>query len=165
MNKDREPDRRRRLELCNWQDELPVNIQCKGDHYSAKAMSRGFVTEVEIGRRIGLDPDWVGRILEEVRKSVRHGFDVKLCGGVHFYACVTKLKTPFLAAKTMGAFRKSVSDKAVRPSREGEPISQPEIDRLCAKAKARLKYIHVTPDTVIVCPTCGSDLRVGKVLA
>ena len=30
-----------RLELCNWSEEVPVAVQSKGNHYSAKPKARG----------------------------------------------------------------------------------------------------------------------------
>jgi len=46
-------DSRKRIELCDWNETLHVTALNKGDHYSAKAKSRGSITEGEIAARAG----------------------------------------------------------------------------------------------------------------
>lgn len=155
-------DNRKRIELCNWQEEVPVAVQSKGDHFSAKAKARGIRTEVDIARKMGIDPASVEAFLDQVLKCVREGYDVQVCGAIHIYGCVKSLKTPFVAAKTMGAFRRGVADKAVRPTLAGKPVTAKEIAELNAKRKE--ECAHVSPDTIVECPNCGTTFRVGKVL-
>jgi len=155
-------DTRKRLELCDWNETLHVTALDKGDHYSAKAKSRGKVTETEIAARAGLDPSDVERLLVAVGNAVREGYDVKLCDAVRFYACVLKLKTPFVAAQTLGNFRQSIADKAIRPTLHGRDTSLARVKEL--DRQARQEHPHVTPDTMVTCPKCGTEFRVGKVL-
>ena len=154
--------RRKRVELCNWREEVPVTVQSKGDHYSAKAKARGIKTEVEIAKRMGIETELVSGILDEVLGFVRNGYDVQLCGAIHIYGCVRSLKTPFVAAKTMGAFRRGVADKAVRPTLAGKPVTAKEIAALNERRKE--ECAHVSPDTTVKCPKCGYAFRVGKTL-
>ena len=151
-----------RLELCNWSEEVPVAIQSKGNHYSAKTKARGIKTDADIAVKIGIDPTIVSRILDVALGFIREGYDVELCQAIHIYGCVKSLKTPFVAAKTMGAFRKGVADKAVRPTMQGKPISSEEVLSLNAKRKS--ERVHITPDTVITCNVCGNEIRVCKCL-
>ena len=153
-------DKRERLEICDWRHELPVTVQSKGTHYSAKSKARDIMTELDIGRKLGIDPGLVTDILDMAREFIRNGYDVQLCRGIHLYVCVDRLKTPFIAAKTMGAFRKSVSDKAIRPSRNGESITQAAAVKMNEDRKSDFK--GVTPDTVIKCWRCGAVNRVGR---
>ena len=92
-------DNRKRLEICDWRHELPVTVQSKGTHYSAKSKARGIMTELDIGRKLGIDPGLVTDILDTAREFIRNGYDVQLCRGIHLYVCVDRLKTPFIAAK------------------------------------------------------------------
>lgn len=151
-----------RLELCNWSEEVPVAVQSKGNHYSAKTRARGIKTEADIAGKIGIDPATVSRILDAALGFIRDGYDVELCQAIHIYGCVKSLKTPFIAAKTMGAFRKGVADKAVRPTLAGKPISPEEILELNKRRKR--ERVHITPDTVITCNVCGNEMRVCKCL-
>ena len=155
-------DSRKRLELCNWSEEVPVAIQRKGDHYSAKVRARGIVTEVEIANKMGIAPEAARRFLDVALQYVREGYDVEVCDAIHIYGCVKSLKTPFVAAKTMGSFRKGVADKAVRPTRDGKAVDAAEI--LAMNASRKKEVAHVTPDKMVACPKCGYDFRVGKTL-
>ena len=151
-----------RLELCNWSEEVPVTVQSKGNHYSAKTRARGIKTEADIAGKIGIDPATVSNILNAALGFIRDGYDVELCQAIHIYGCVKCLKTPFIAAKTMGAFRKGVADKAVRPTLAGRPISPEEVQELNKKRKS--ERVHITPETVITCNVCGNEMRVCKCL-
>ena len=151
-----------RLELCNWSKEVPVAVQSKGNHYSAKPKARGIKTEADIAGKIGIDPATVTNILDAALSFIRDGYDVELCKAIHIYGCVRSLKTPFVAAKTMGAFRKGVADKAVRPTLAGKPISAEEM--LALNKKRKSERVHITPDTVITCNVCGNEMRVCKCL-
>ena len=88
-----------RLELCNWSEEVPVAVQSKGNHYSAKPKARGIKTEADIAGKIGIDPATVTTILDAALSFIRDGYDVELCKAIHIYGCVKSLKTPFIAAK------------------------------------------------------------------
>ena len=151
-----------RLELCNWSEEVPVTIQSKGNHFSAKTKARGIKTEADIAGKIGIDPTLVSSILDAALGFIRSGYDVELCKAIHIYGCVKCLKTPFVAAKTMGAFRKGVADKTVRPMLAGENLSP---EKVLEMNKARKnERVHITPDTVITCNVCGNEMRVCKCL-
>jgi len=161
-NEKKPKDNRKRLEICDWNETLHVTALNKHDHYSAKAKCRGTLTENEIAAQAGLDPTDVEHLLVAVGNAVHEGYDVQLCGGVHFYACVAKLKTAFIAVKTIGNFRRSIADKTFRAVLHGAETAMEKIRAL--DKKARKDHPHVTPDTMITCPVCGNEIRVGKVL-
>jgi len=161
-NQTKPKDGRQRVELCDWNETLHVTALDKRDHYSAKAKSRGKITEDKIAVRAGLDPADVERLLVAVGNAVREGYDVHLCEAVRFYACVLKLKTPFVTAQTLGNFRRSIADKAIRPTLHGKEVSLARVKEL--DRQARREHPHVTPDTMITCPKCGTEFRVGKEL-
>jgi len=158
----RKTDTRKRLTLCDWHNEVPVRIQSKGDHYSAKTIAKGILTEEDMANDIGLAPDTVAAVLEWVRDRLRDGYDVELANALHLYVCVERTKMPFIAARTIGAFRKSVADKSVRPYRNEVEISAAKVAAMNRSRKA--EFAHVTPETVVRCPQCGTKFKVGKVL-
>jgi len=155
-------DPRNRVELCDWNETLHATALDKGDHYSAKAKRRGMLTEGEIAPRAGLDAGDVERLLVAVGQAVHEGYDVHLCEAVRFYACVRRLETPYIAAATMGNFRRSVADKAIRPVLRGRNVSLERVKEL--NRQARREHPHVTPDTMATCPKCGTEFRIGKML-
>jgi len=155
-------DGRKRIQLCDWNEAIHAKAVNKQDHYSIKALCRGKQTETDIARKAGLDPSDIERVLVAIGNAVHEGYDVELCGAVRFYACVLKLETPCIVAQTMGNFRRSVADKAIRPTVKGEETTVEAVKEL--DSKARKECPHITPDRMIVCPVCGSNLRVGKVL-
>jgi len=155
-----EADGRERIELCDWNETLHATALNKGDHYSAKARCRGKLTEDVIAARAGLGADDIERLLVVIGNAVREGYDVTLCEAVRFYACVSRLETPFVAAQTMGNFRRSIADKAVRPVLHGRNVSVARVKEL--DRQARRERRHVTPDTMVACPKCGFEFRVGR---
>lgn len=159
MTKRKPTDNRKRLELCDWNETLHATALDKGDHYSAKAKCRGSLTETEIAGHAGLNAADVERLLVAIGNAVREGYDVKLCEAVRFYACVLKLRTPFIAAQTTGNFRRSIADKTIRPVLHGRNVSLQHVRELDRRARE-----GVTPDIMATCPKCGHEFRVGKKL-
>jgi len=101
-------------------------------------------------------------VLEWAREQLRDGYDVELAGALRLYVCVERMKTPFIAAKTIGAYRKSVSDKAVKPFRKEEAVTPEKITNMNNARKSEFR--HVTPETIVQCPECGARFKVGKCL-
>ena len=74
----------------------------------------------------------------------------------------------YVSAQTLGDFRhKTLEGIKWHTSYHGLFRTNNEVRELNEverKANAKRKFIEVTPDTVIECPKCGTEIRVGKVL-
>lgn len=113
--------------------------------------------------------------IADIIAAVRRGYEVRVIDddghhAVRFYPCLdADYACMFIAAQTMGNFRHSLSDIPFRMMHCGEEVSGTEAERDRKNAQARLRRendsrVNVTPDTVVTCPECGTEFRVGKVL-
>lgn len=107
------------------------------------------------------------RLEQKITEYLRSGFEVRLFGGsVRLYHCVNKeFNTMYIAATTIAdsRVRSCVHDiefDFVR--KDGKHDRQDVIDMELDRRQAAM--LHITPDTVVECPECGTQFRVGKVL-
>ena len=67
----------------------------------------------------------------------------------------------------MGDMAKMLADKKLKITRLGAEIPQSAVQKLVDRARelgreAEERRRHVTPDTVVTCPNCGTEFRVGR---
>lgn len=109
------------------------------------------------------------KLINDLIRNLRMGFDVYLSNdegdAVRLYACMkSDCSTMFVTAQTMGKFRNSLSDKKAKVTYRGKEVDG---ETLATEAKERheeykASRLEVTPDTIVICPECGAEIRVGK---
>lgn len=141
-------------------EEITVRIKRKGKGH---VLSRKVVNEIETRTVIIPELDEVLAALNEapceIRLATSDGREA-----IRLYRCLTpKLDEQFIAAQTMGDFRHGISDdRKVRFTHRNKTVTKKEVERMSDRVKA--ERVHVTPDTLVECPKCGYEFRVGKSL-
>ena len=142
----------------NWDTEQPTTINRKGDHVSRKVLTRKVVCIN------------AARIFDAIIDQLRQGNEVRLCNGdsnaVRFYPCLKQdMKTMFVASATMGDFRESLVDKKAKLFRLGEERTAKDMREFQQAVSEEINaHKHVTPSTMVRCPNCGEEFRIGKQL-
>ena len=109
---------------------------------------------------------------------LRTGLDVHLAFGdeacVRFFACATEDgKRMFVAAQTMGTFRTATydglvvsytSEKGARKIPKAEAMERFALSKMPRAQEGGQERDHVTPETVVACPRCGYEFKVGRSL-
>ena len=153
-----------RIECTNWDDEVAVATWATGRARkpARKVLTRG-VAKVELTK---------GQ-MSRITKMLGSGMEVRLDfggdGAIRLYPCAaTDFKTMFVAADTMGEFRHAVyrGRTLAFTSRHGKrAVSREEVEERVGRVEqARQERVHVTPETVVECPKCGFEFKVGKSL-
>ena len=143
-----------RLSGTNW--DPVVNVKFQG--VTKAALSRKVVTT-------GIETVECEELLKTIAAWLRSGKEVRLGDAIRIYPCMdVGLKSMFPAAQTIGDFRNLLRDKKTQAIHCGKSVKK---DVIVKKAKERNEEyksnrIEVTPDTMVVCPVCGSEIRVGK---
>ena len=157
-------DSRTRIECTDWDEEVPVATWAKGcgRKPARKVITKG-VAKVELTKAQ----------TERIAKMLGSGMEVRLAIGgedaIRLYPCAaTDFKTMFVAAETMGEFRHaayrgrhlSFTSRNGRRKVEEDEIEE-RVSRACRIAAGRA---HVSPASVVRCPRCGFEFKVGKSL-
>ena len=110
-------------------------------------------------------------IIADAMNLLRAGFEIRLKDAdgedaIRLYPCLDADYTEmFAAAQTMGEFRHGLKDIGFTMKRSGNYANREEATAARARTKAlKVRRQNVTPDTIIVCPKCGTEIRVGKTL-
>ena len=110
-------------------------------------------------------------IIADAMNQLRAGFEVRLKDAegddaIRLYPCLdADYSEMFAAAQTMGEFRHGLKDIGFTMKRSGNYANREEATAARARTKAlKVRRQNVTPDTIIVCPKCGTEIRVGKTL-
>lgn len=158
-----------RLAITNWDGVVPIAISKGHDKMSRKVLTRGVLTSHDLGT---LHRAYVESVLGTIVDLLRSGFEYRMLDedgneALRLFPCVEKdMKTVFVAAQTMGEFRKELNDKEVAPFVKGCLASQSEAREMLDAANKTRKggYVAVTPDMMATCPRCSFEFRVGKKL-
>jgi len=153
-----------RIECTNWDDEVAVATWAKGRTRkpARKVLTKG-VAKVELTK---------GQ-MSRITKMLGSGMEVRMGFGgedaIRLYPCAaTDFKTMFVAADTMGEFRHAVyrGRKLSFTTRRGRrAISREEVEERVGRAETAMRErARVTPETVVACPRCGFEFKVGKSL-
>jgi len=156
------PSRQRLEPVAEW--EASVRATYQGPNRAdmkRKVRTRGVKT-IDV-------PD----LLDETRGYLRAGYEVRLRSerdgeALRLYPCLdAEYRTMFVAAMTMGGFRQAIGDISFRMEHCGErvdPEAENEAKRRKAETIREMRRSNVTPDKVVTCPRCGTEIRVGKTL-
>ena len=153
-----------RFVCTDWDEEVPVATWSKGRR---RKPARKVITNGKV--RVALTRLQAERIV----KMLGCGNEVRLTVGgedaIRLFPCAdTDFRTMFVASETMGDFRRAVyrGRRLAFMSRHGRRrIGREEIEARVERTKSgAAEREHVSPDTVVACPRCGYEIRVGKSL-
>lgn len=119
-------------------------------------------------------------LLRLIVNDLRHGYEVRLCNGngdafIRIFPVLSKDCTKIFAAaqameplsQSLGGLKPTIHRRGKGAISEGETaymvrevVQRWTID----KAKAS-EMLEVTPDTMVTCPNCGTNFRVGRSFA
>ena len=148
----------------NW-DEPVVRVKKNGPKYPKlyrKVLTKG---EVPV-----LVPESLSKSIVE---KLRQGREVRLefygyGPGIRLFPCMDKeCEKMNVIAQTIGEFRECLSDKKVKIIHGNRELSEAETAQLIRESEEHYessKRICVSPDTMVTCPECGTEFRVGKQL-
>ena len=108
------------------------------------------------------------------KKKLRQGYEVIIMDRdghniLRLFPCMNSDFTEmYVSAQTLGDFRhKTLEGIKWHTTYCGSDRSNDEVRELNGAERSinkERKFIEVTPDTIINCPKCGTEIRVGKVL-
>ena len=161
MNKRKHDNGEPRVE-GEWEAEVRIK---KNNDTTHKGMRRKVKTKKLI--KLCFDADFAKRRLRQGYEVVlmdREGRDV-----LRLFPCMnTDFTEMFVSAQTLGDFRhKTLEGIKWHTTYHGSDRSNDEVRELndtVRDVNSKRKFIEVTPDTVIECPNCGTEIRVGKAL-
>ena len=109
------------------------------------------------------------------KRKLREGYEVILMDRdghnvLRLFPCMNADFTEmYVSAQTLGDFRhKTLEGIKWHTTYCGSDRSNDEVRELnedTREENAKRKFIEVTPDMIINCPKCGTEIRVGKALA
>lgn len=155
-----------RIACTNWDEETPVALKAngRGKLPARKVLTNGIV-------KIALNRSQA----ERIATMLSCGYEVRLTvngeEAIRMYPCAkSDFKTMTLSCQAMGEFGNAIyrGRKLTFTSRRGHRrVEREEVDERLERARreAADKREHVTPETVVSCPQCGYEFRVGKTLA
>jgi len=145
---------------AEWEPE--VHLESQGPN--RKDMRRKIVNKGIY--RIELDEQ-----LEEALDKLRKGYEVRFTrndeDALRLYEVVDReCKVMTVVAQTMGIYRQLLRHlKLKRFIRKGEKIKESAARAEIAETKkVAEERVNVSPDSVVKCPKCGNEFRVGKKL-
>ena len=151
---------------ANWDsDNMTVRLRSNGDRVKRKVLTRG-VTCITLNEGTFRDIMHYLRFGNEVRLMFPGMLDA-----IRLFPCMDQKREKMsVIAQTMGDFREVLADKKVRLVHKGKEVSRKYLGemekharemRLGQYARA-VERAYVTPDTVVECPKCGFEFRVGR---
>jgi len=158
------PSSRRYVPIGEW--KAKVTLESHGENRPEK------IRKVKVNEIKRIECEGLNEIYDELLA----GKEVRICNqrfgeAIRLYPCLNSdYSEMFAAAQTIGEFRKSLKDVKFKMVHCGMDVDPKEAlkdkeFRKQAIAEKRQKRVNVTPDTIVSCPECGTEFRVGKSLA
>lgn len=154
----------------NWEKDDPeVSLVKRGARNLCRKVEVTGIVDLEDDPELDIPSDTLEELGDLLKKRLRQGREVRLWGGVRFYPCTDKSNASkiVVCAQTMGFLRGDLlADKKPRFFRgksEVDAAGLAKLDR-AAKKNAAGKKKAAIPDTMVTCPDCGSEFRVGRQL-
>ena len=161
MTTKKEYNNESRFAGTNWDAE----VKCTSDGPGRSVLRRKVLTK-------GTKTIKCPKVINDAIRLLRMGFEVRLGNeqgdAIRLYPCMGKdFDTMFAAAMTTGDFRNCLNDKKAKVIRRfGKAVTVDEaVEEGKKKYEASKAHQAVTPDTMVKCPKCGCEFRVGKVLS
>ena len=147
---------------AEWEPRAKV----KRGGFSRRSLVRKLVTNGV--KEIGLPGT-----IEAIEKLLRQGYEVRLTDGkseaaIRIYPLLsTDCKRIYPQAATMGGFTDCLSGFKPKVFHRGQELDDVTLRmqrNIAAENYAERKKLCVTPDTMVTCPNCGTEFRVGSKL-
>ena len=114
-------------------------------------------------------------VIRDAIHELRRGYEVRLVvDGMGECLRLFPISSPdakemYVASNAMKPLTRSISDLKVHATHDGAELDKEDIENLVDKARQRYKEYRrnrtcVTPDTIVTCPKCNYEIRVGKIL-
>ncbi len=147
----------------NWDEGAPVTLHSHGRYRlpERKVLTTGIV-EIKLTKTQ----------TDTLTAQVRQGREIRLTSHYgngcinRFFPCMDKEGNLVLAAQSMLPFRREIYEGkhvSIVGNREGGTVTKEQFAE-SVKAISKAKREHVTPETLVKCPSCGTEFKVGKSL-
>ena len=114
-------------------------------------------------------------VIRDAISLLRHGYEVRLTAdGMGECLRLFPISSPdakemYVASNAMKPLTRSISDLKVHATHDGAELDREDVENLVDQARQRYKEYRrnrtcVTPDTIVTCPKCNYEFRVGKIL-
>ncbi len=154
----------KRLECSDWDDgaTIAVTPHGAGQRIAKKVLTTGIVS-INLTRT-----QW-----QEIIGNLSQGKEVRLAHDgvdmIRLFPCAEgDLAGMFVCAQTMGDFRHEpyVGKSLKYTTRKCTmALSKTKVEKLVRRARQKdPEREHVSPETVVKCPNCGTEFKVGKSL-
>jgi len=159
----RNPSRERLEPIAYWEAEVKVEKQGKKNAaLRRKVQTRGVIKFK------------ASSVLNSMMDALLAGYEVRLVDdygddAIRLFPCLdANYEKMFVAAQTMGIFRRIIEQIPFRMEHCGEEVNPQEYleDKIARQWEIEKKRekLAVTPDTMVSCPKCGTTFRVGRKL-
>lgn len=140
----------------DWDSECEVRVRKNGHMSAMKRM-------IPVKGKITLDATL---LLDAVEEWMRKGYDVRLTRNseeaVRFYPFASSdCKSLLVRVQPLGKAADWLKDKKIAVRHRGEMKSGEEVKSMVSEQRRKGRE-YVTPDTVVTCPECGFEFRVGR---
>ena len=151
-----------------WDNEpLDVALERHGcKRPDRKVKVRGILRDDWLEQEADLEPGSVHRLVEAIKKALRHGYEPRMDESVRFVHLVdANFANMRVSVQPMGPFRGCLEGVSFRLRYEGREMSSEEAKELRDQGTGngeQEESEEVSPDQMITCPKCHKRFRVGK---
>ena len=149
-----------------WNEEpLDVSLERHGSKRpDRKVKVRGILRDEWLEQEADLEPGAVHRLVEAIKKALRHGYEPRMDESVRFVHMVdANFANMRVSVQPMGSFRGCLEGVSFRLKYDGREVSPEEADGLREPEDGEgEEESEVSPDQMITCPKCHKRFRVGK---
>ena len=147
-----------------WNEEpLDVALERHGSKRpDRKVKVRGILRDEWLEQEADLEPGAVHRLVEAIKKALRHGYEPRMDESVRFVHLVdADFANMRVSVQPMGSFRSCLEGVSFRLRYDGREVSAQDAERLRDEAE-EAEGEGVSPDQMITCPKCHQRFRVGR---
>ena len=124
------------------------------------------VREAWLEEEAGIKAGGVQRLVEAIRKALRHGYEPRLAESVRFVHLVdADFANMRVSVQPMGSFRDCLEGVGFTLRYDGREMSPAEAEGLRDGCADEDETDAVTPDPIVTCPKCHKRFRVGRAMA
>ena len=152
----------------NWSSgPLDVALERHGSRKPARKVKvRGILRDAWLEEEAGIEAGGVQRLVEAIRKALRHGYEPRLAESVRFVHLVdADFANMRVSVQPMGSFRDCLVGVGFTLRYDGREMSPAEAEGLRGGEGGEDETDAVTPDPIVTCPKCHKRFRVGRAMA
>ena len=148
-----------------WDNEpLDVTLEKHGSKKpDRKVKVRGILREDWLEEEAGLDEGALSRVVDAIKKALRHGYEPRICEAIRFVHMVDADFTSMrVSVQPMGSFRHVLDGVEFTMRYDGQEMSAEDAEGLRdGTEESETEEDEVTPDSLVTCPKCHKRFRVG----